>query len=314
MNYLILVNHGSGAEFMQCSLIRDFANEHRDDRVYVSAANRYFADILAEEVENVESIDRSEIAPLFNQIMIEKDQWMVYQPEVYQTYKFMTRQDNFYDCYRELLGMKRKNDWSEKGSKYMPYLKIPQTFEDEARKFAEEHKNFVIFQRQGGINPITNPQERIKTVQMGEHGLKRAYPITYSEKLVEGLIERGYEVLQYCLPEEPHIKGTVYMQQEQNQLLYSALAKYASGIVTIDSSLMHLTIKDCKHMTVMWAQSASDKDSCCGFGYEKADNLFAHGYRPLSVYFTGIPDSPVVNMATPEEVLTSVDRWNKKNE
>lgn len=309
MNYLILVNHGSGAEFMQCSLIRDFAKEHPEDKVYISAINRYFADMLAEEVENVESIDRGEIAPLFNQIMNEKDEWFVYQPEVYQTYKFMTRQDNFYDCYRELLGMERKNDWSEKGSKYLPYLKIPESLEQEAKKFAEEHKKFVIFQRQGGINPVTPPNERINIVQQGEHGLKRAYPINYSEKVVEGLQARGYEVIQYCLPEEPHIKGTIYMQQEQNQLIYTALAKYASGIVCIDSSLMHLTIKDCKHMTVMWAQSASDKNNCCGFGYEKADNLFAHNYKPLSVYFTGIPDSPVVNMATPNEVLASVDNW-----
>lgn len=311
MQYLILVNHGSGAEFMQVSLIREFAQEHKDDRIYISAINRYFADMLAEELDNVESIDRNELNPLFTQIMAERDKWVVYQPEVYQTYKFMTRQDNFFDCYRELLGMERKNDWSEKGSKYLPYLKIPDPIENEAKKFAAEHKKFVIFQRQGGINPVTPPQERMKIVQQGEHGLKRAYPVNFSEKVVEGLIARGYEVLQYCLPEEIHIKGTTYMQMEQNQLFYSALAKYAAGIVCIDSSLMHLTIKDCKNMVVLWAQSASGENDCRGFGYEKADNLFAHGYKPLSVYFVGAPDSPVVNMATPNEVLAAVDKWKK---
>lgn len=311
-NRLYIVRCGSGSEYMKCSIIRDYAIAHPDENIYINAINSYFAQTVAEELENVQAVDTSELAPLFNQIMNEKEEWDVKYDEVYQTYKFMTRQDNFYDAYRELIGMERKNDWSEKGSKYLPHLIIPQQIEEEAKKFADEHKKFIIFQRSGGINPVTPPQERMNILQQGEHGLKRSYPVNFSEKVVEGLQARGYEVLQYCLPEEVHIKGCMYLQQEQNQLLYSALAKYASGIVCIDSSLMHLTIYDCKHMTVMWAQSASGLNDCRGFGYEKADNLFAHNYRPLSVYFAGIPDSPVVNMATPNEVLASVDNWKKK--
>lgn len=311
MNYLFLVSHGSGAQLMQISIIRDFALAHPKDTIYISAINRYFADVLADEVDNIVSIDRAELAPLFNQIMTEKGNWNVMQPDVYATYKFMTRQDNYYDAYRQLIGMERLNDWSEKGSKYTPYVAIPPQFEEEAKKFAAKHPNFVIFQRQGGINPIIQQPERIRAVQQGEHGLKRAYPINFSEKVVDGLVKEGYEVLQYCLPEEPHVKGTIFMQQEQNQILYAALAKYAKGIVCIDSSLMHLAIGNCKNMTVLWAQSASGDDDCRGFGYEKADNLFAHNYKPLSVYFAGVPDSPVVNMATPNEVLASVKKWNK---
>lgn len=313
MNYLILVDHGSGAQFMQCSILRDFAREHKDDKVYVSASNKYFADLLAMEVDNVESIDRMEITPLFNQIMTEKDEWQVLQPDVYKTYKFMTRQDNYYDTYRELLGMKRLNDWSEKGSKYTPSLTIPRNFEEEAEKFSKEHPNFVLFQRSGGINPITPPQERQQILLQGEKGLKRAYPVKESEQLVKGLTDRGYEVLQYCLPEEVHIQGATAIQQEQNQLMYAALVKYAKGVVCIDSSLMHLSIKNAKHITVIWGQSQSGFNDVRGFGYEKADNLFAENYKPISPYFTGVPDSPVVHFVKPEKVLASVDAWEKKD-
>lgn len=308
MNYLIIVDHGSGAEFMQVSVIRDFAAEHKDGKVYVSASNKYFADMLAAEAENVESIDKSELYPLFTTIMTDKKSWKVLQPDVYRTDRFFLREDNYYDCYRELLGMKRRNDWSKDGSEYTPYLNvIPDAVRRNAFEFSKQHPKFVLFQRQGGINPVCPPQERMKIVQAGEHGLKRAYPLKDSEKVVDGLKARGYEVLQYCLPEEPHVKGTLYMNQEQIQLFYYELAKYAAAAVCIDSSLMHLAVHNSQHMIVIWAQSASGDNDCRGFGYKKAHNLFAHNYRPVSPYFNGLPDSPAVDYVSPEEILGEFD-------
>lgn len=309
MNYLIMVEHGSGAEFMQVSVIRDFANSHKDDKVYVSAANKYFADMLAAEVANVESIDRVQIYPLFTSIMQDKKKWKVLQPDVYKKDTFFLREDNYYDVYREALGMERRNDWSKDGSEYTPYLSVvADNIKKEAADFARQHPKFVMLQRQGGINPVTPPKERIKMIQAGEDGLKRSYPIKDSEKIVEELQKRGYEVLQYCLPEEPHIKGTIYTQQEQNQLMYYELAKYAQAVVTIDSSLMHLSIHNCQNVIVIWAQTASGVNDCRGFGYKKAHNLFAHNYRPVSPYFNGMPDTPVIDYVTPDEVLSEFDR------
>ena len=88
MNYLFLVSRGSGSEFMQCSIIRDFAKEHSNDKVYISAINKYFADMVEAECDNVKSIDRNTIQPLFTQIMQDKHNWTVYNPEVYQQPKF----------------------------------------------------------------------------------------------------------------------------------------------------------------------------------------------------------------------------------
>lgn len=302
MNALYIIEHGSGAEFMQVAVIaRELAVKY--EKLYVSAINRYFADMLAVELDNVESIDRAELAPLFTTIMNDKSNWIVFNNDVYKTYKFFSRQDNFYDGYRELVGLERKNNWSEKGSDELPELLVPDNIKEEAKKFSVEHPNFVMVQFAGGINPVTPPPERLKILQQPEVGLKRKYPVKDAEKVVELLVKEGYEVLQYCLPEEVHIKGTFYMQEEQNQLLYHELSRYCKGVVCIDSSLMHLSIAHCPKMVVLWGQSASGKNNVEGFGYSKAINLTAKNYTPISPYFNGIPDSPYIDWVKPEDVI-----------
>ena len=303
MNYLFIVNHGSGAEFMQCSIIRDFAKEHTTDKIYISAINKYFADMVEMELDNVHSIDRNTIGPLFTQIMNDKDNWTVYQPEVYQQPSFFLRNDNYYDCYRELIGLERKNDWSEAGSDYTPSLAIPADIEQAAADFNKQHPNFILFQRKGGINPVSPPQERQNIARQPETGLIRSWPMKESTKFVKSLIDKGYEVLQYKLPEEDPVPHCIFFERENNQLFYAALAKYAKAVVTIDSSLMHLTIKNSPKTIVIWAQSASGKNDCRGFGYSKAVNLFAKNYKPMAPYFNGVADTPVVECVTADEVL-----------
>lgn len=305
MNYLFFVDHGSGLEFMQCSIIRDFAKEHKDDKIYITAINSYFADVIASVEPNVESINRNTIQTLFLSIMNDKDNWIIKQPEVYKTSKFMLRNDNFYDCYRELIGMKRKKDYSTKGSNYMPEALVPEAFKKAAEEFSKQHPKFIIFQRAGGINPVSPKEERIRASNSKEMGLLRSYDLGKSEKLVEMLVNDGYEVLQYSLPEEPKVKGCIYLQEEQNQLFYAELAKYADGIITIDSSLMHLTINNCKKMVVIWGQSCSGDNNVIGFGYSKAINLTPKNYKPVAPYFAGLPDTPIVEFATPEEVYNA---------
>lgn len=303
MNYLFIVNHGSGAEFMQCSIIRDFAVEHKDDKIYVSAVNKYFADMVEAECANAKSIDRNTMMPLFTQIMQNKSDWTVYQPEVYQQPRFFLREDNYFDTYREIIGMKRLNDWNENGSAYTPSLVVPPQMAEAAKEFAHDAKKFIIFQRKGGINPVANHQERMRVANQPEVGLIRSWPMKDCVEFVSKAKKLGYEVLQYKLPEEQPVEGCIYFNQENNQLFYQELAKYAAAVVTIDSSLMHLAAKNAKKLIVLWAQSASDENDCRGFGYQKATNLFAKNYKPISPYFNGIPDSPIIEMATADEVI-----------
>ena len=308
MNYLFLVSHGSGSEFMQCSIIRDFAKGHSNDKIYISAINKYFADMVEAECDNVKSIDRNTIQPLFTQIMQDKHNWTFYSPEVYQQPKFFLRMDNFYDTYRELIGMKRLGDWSSAGSKYNPMLYVPADFEKAAKQFSEAHPRFILFQRKGGINPVCSREERIRAASSPEVGLIRSWPMKESVKFVAEANKLGYEVVQYKLPEEEGVEGAIFFSQENNQLFYIALAKYAAAVVTIDSSLMHLAIANSPKTIVIWGQSASDKDDCRGFGYEKAINLFAKNYKPISPYFNGMPDTPVIEMATAEDVVAQLTK------
>lgn len=311
MNALITIERGSGAEFMSVSMVRELVKTKKYSSIYVSAVNKYFADCLQNEYPDiVYSISRNELPTIFTTIMMDKDNWEVFKNDVYGTSDFILRKDNYYDSLRALWKMERKNDWDSNGSSYEPYLKIPETLLKGAEEFSKQHPNFIIFQRAGGINPVANHEERIRAVNTPEQGLKRAYPIDKSEELVNLLVKDKYEVLQYALPEEPHIKGTIYLNQEQNQLFYHALAKYCKGVITIDSSLMHLTIKDAPKQVVIALQTMSGKNDFRGFYYKKSIKVYDKNYNPASPYFNGIPESPVINYPTPKEIYTAFT--NKK--
>lgn len=299
MKYLILVNHGSGAEFMQVSYLREFSKIHSKDKVYISALNKYFADALANELENVYSIDRNDLYSTFVNIMQHKGDWKVIQPEVYHQYEFFSRQSNYYEELAKLLDIPYIKD-------YEPYLRVSKSIEEAAKNFSKEHKHFIIFQRKGGINPLASKEDRLKLVNQVEKGLIRSYPLKQSIELVKRLSEKGYEVLQYCLPEEEHIPGCIYLKEEINQLFYHELSKYAEAVITIDSSLMHLSVKHSKKLIVLWAQSASGENNCIGFGYKKAKNLFSD-FIPTVPYFNGLPESPIFEPVRVDDVIGALD-------
>ena len=307
-NVLIIVSRGSGLEMMTVSAARELVQSNKYNHIYISAINKYFADMLqAEFPSQVHSVDRNTLPQLFTTIMMDVDNWEVFNNEVYGTSDFTLRKDNFYDALRSLWKLPRKKDWSSKGSDYTPYLLLPESINKTAEQFAKAHPNFILFQRQGGINPIAPHEERIREATTPEQGLIRRYPMDKSEKLVQLLADKGYEVLQYALPEEPHIKGTIYLNQEYNQLFYHALSQYAKGAITIDSSLLHLAIHYCPKVLTIWGQSASNYNDCRGFGYSKAINIYPHNYKPISPYFNGIPDTPVIEFPEPEEIMEAYE-------
>lgn len=303
-NALLTISHGSGAQFMAISVIgRELAAEYK--QLYIVSHNKYFADMLALELPNVKSISYQELGPLYTSIMMNKGKWDVFNDWPYNVGSFVLREDNFYDTYRELVGLKRKNDWDETGSDTVPYLNtLPQDLITAAEDFNKQHPNFVLVQFAGGINPTTPVEQRKQSIMQPEQGLKRKYPLDKAEKLVEGLVAKGYEVVQYCLPEEPHVKGCIYLQQEQSQLFYYAISKYCKFVVCIDSSLMHLTIAQAPKVFAIWGQTQP-----IGFGYKKAINIIPDNYIPISPYFTGIPDTPYLDYPEPEVILERVENY-----
>ena len=92
------------------------------------------------------------------------------------------------------------------------------------------------------------------------------------------------------------------MNQEQSMTFYTELAKYAEAVITIDSSLMHFTIANCKKMVAIWLQTNVN-----GFGYVKAINLKPVDYTPVALLLSGIQDSPICEPASPEDIVNALE-------
>lgn len=290
------VSHGSGREFMQIAVIgRLLARRYK--RVYITAFNKYFAEALADEFENVTVIDGAEVQSFWHSHWHEKDDIDVFSEDPYNMNNFSMRRLHIYDAWAQLYEL------PSLGPDTLPILKAPEQIQEGAKNFAKSHKRFIIFQRAGGQNPIGVRRDEkghiMQSYNTNEIGLKRAYPLKESERLVKKFREAGYEVLQYCLENEPHVKGAIYLNNEQNQLFYMELAKYAEGVVTIDSSLMHLTVANAKKIVVIWGQT-----SVKSFGYSKAVNIQLNDDKSFGgPSMTNVQLFPEVKFPTADEVF-----------
>jgi ADP-heptose:LPS heptosyltransferase len=86
------------------------------------------------------------------------------------------------------------------------------------------------------------------------------------------------------------------------------LAKYADGVVTIDSSLMHLAIANCKKMVVVWGQT-----SVKSFGYRKAINIQLNDEDSFGgPSMTGVQLFPEVKFPEPDVVFKAFEEGTYK--
>lgn len=306
---VIKITHGSGAEFMAVSVIaRELASVY--ERLFIICYNKYFSDSLASELSNVESFGIDTEPQLMTDVIRNKDDYDLFIDHPYNTGKFALRSDNFYNAYRELVGLEKRTEWSSKGTKDVPHLNIPDN--ENIEKFVSDHKKFVIVQFHGGQNPML--QGPVSYDQNGnparppyvyeEKGLKRHYPLEKAEEVVSMLNKEGYEVLQYTLSNEPHVKGSIFLQQEQPQLFYYKLAEKADGIITIDSSLQHLAVHAMKPMVVVWCQT-----DVGAFGYDNDWTVnLKREYSPVCPLMSGLPDTPIVSYVSPKEIIDAFDK------
>lgn len=294
------VTRGSGREFMTCAVTaRELAAKY--DVLYIAAFNKYFAEALAEELPNVKVIDQAEIASFWNTHYDKVDDNFIAEP--YNLSDFSMRRLHFYDAYRRVVGLGEKHDWDENGTTELPELEVPTQMRNAAVEFSKQHKKFVIVQFHGGQNPIGAKRNEqgliVQPYNYNEVGLHRHYPMDKAEEVCRLLKEDGYEVLQYTLNNEPHCKDALCLQRENNQLWWHALSEFADGIITIDSSLMHLGIKKCKKMAVIWVQT-----SPVNFGYQKAVNIVTNDPKDFGgPSMTGVPLNPEVSYPSPEYVV-----------
>lgn len=296
---------GLGRQLMQAQIALELTEKY--DKVLVFAHYVNELSVFFSGHPKVTLLTYDQLGAMSATIMANPDDYDIFRYNIYDDGEFSKKRASFYNVARKLVGLKeKKEDNSEDGQATMPtFLMNTMDNINNAAEFAKQHPRFVLFCRQGGLSNIPGPDGRRQPGQ--EHGLLRAYPIDKSEKLVELLNQKGYEVLQVCLPEEPHIKGAIYMNNEMPMTFYTELAKYAEAVITIDSSLMHFTIANCKKMVAIWLQTNVN-----GFGYVKAINLQPVDYTPIALLMSGIQDSPICEPVSPEDVLDALEGRTEK--
>lgn len=290
---------GLGRQLMQAQIALELSEKYEKVLVFAHYVNEL--SIFFSGHPKVTLLTYDQLSAMSATIMANPDDYDIFRYNIYDDGEFSKKRASFYNVARKLVGLKeKKEDNNVDGQATMPVF-VMNTMDNinAAAEFAKQHPKFVMFCRQGGLSNIPGPDGRRQPGQ--EHGLLRSYPIDKSEKLVELLNQKGYEVLQVCLPEEPHIKGAIYMNQEQSMTFYTELSKYAEAVITIDSSLMHFTIANCKKMVAIWLQTNVN-----GFGYVKAINLKPKDYTPIALLLSGIQDSPVCEPVSPEEIVNAV--------
>lgn len=292
---------GMGRQLMQGVIAKELTAKY--DKVYVFA--NYVPELAVFFSDNPKIVlcTYDQLPAISASIMTHPEDYDVFRYNIYDDGEFCKKQASFYNVARKLVNLKdRKEDNNKDGQTTMPvFVMNTQDNVQNAEQFAKQHKKFVLFCRQGGLSNIPGPDGRRTPGQ--EHGLLRAYPIDKSEKLVALLNQEGYEVIQVCLPEEPHIMGCQYLNNEMPMTFYTELAKYAEAVITIDSSLMHFTVANCKKMIALWMQTNTN-----GFGYNKAINLQPKNYTPSALLLSGIQDTPVCEAVSPEEIVDALKR------
>lgn len=300
---LFIVSHGNGAQLMAVAVIgRELAAKYKE--VWICSAYKWYADMLEKELENVHSIRPEELTQLCSTIMRDPSEWMLFNEHPYNDGAFAMRREHFYETYRRLVGLPQKDDFGEGGaSKSVPHLIVDDVgVQQNVQQFVQQHNNFVLMQIAGG-QPLMNPQQVQQPYPTEELGLKRRYPMKEAQKIVDGLHSRGFEVIQYKLPNEPGLQGAATMTQPVNNLVYMELAKFCKCVITIDSSLMHIAIDNAPAMIVMWGQTGPES-----FGYDKAVNILPENYEPTSPLMAGVPDTPYVRFASAAKVLCAFDK------
>lgn len=291
----INITRGSGREFVTAAVIaRELADKY--DKVVAAAFNYEFVEALSKELDNIVPLKEQEIGTWFNVNWKELHNTLdIFTEEPYNLGNFGMRKVGFIDAYRYVTGLSDKKESSD-ASETLPYIVPSSDIINAAIDFSKQHKKFVIVQFHGGQNPAGMQQNQ--QYNYNEQGLKRHYPLEMANELTSKLKADGYEVLHYTLPNEPHLKDAIYMQNVMPQLFYEELAKYAEGVITIDSSLMHLAIKNAKKMVVIWVQT-----SPLSFGYKKAINIRKVGDGDIGGPSMGmVPLNPEVKYPTVQEI------------
>lgn len=243
---------------------------------------------------------------------------------MYDTEDFVYKKISYADAWRKMAGLKPKGNknGSDTHAVNDPLSKYPTIGQQKASILEEIHKNgfgdFVICQFWGSQSPLV--QVPISTDKEGKQfpdwskvpydynnePLKRHYPVDLANEFVKMFREKHPKtaVILFSLPNEPNIEGTFKFTVPY--LTYQELAKdeNCKGIISIDSSLQHLTA-GLNKAVVIWAHSLP-----LSFGYEYNHNIIQDCRRDDIFYFSDLgPSGAAVRYIKPEKLLEEVDSY-----
>lgn len=234
---------------------------------------------------------------------------------LYDMDRFIKKELSYSDAWRIMLGIpekKDKNGTDLKANFDTSRFPIIKQSVDEAIKVI--NGKFIICQFWGGQSPLvqvpTNEQGQPdwSKVPYGYNNepLKRHYPVEKAKAFVEAFHKShpDIKIVLYSLPNEPNIEGTIKLLIPY--LAYYELAKLEDcvGIVSIDSSLPHLTA-GLKPTVVIWGHSLPQS-----FGYSYNKNIIQKCNRDTILYFSALgPSANRIDYIEPEELEKQVSEY-----
>lgn len=247
----------------------------------------------------------------------------LYVGRIYDTQGFIFKQDNYHSAWAKQLNIPLPETEQMIGYPYLkPFDKYPnlKTMVENLKKLIDEKgfEDYAIMQFTGGQsplvqvppkkdpngNPLPEPDWNAVPYQYENEPLKRHYPMDKAQKFVDLYHEKfpNRAILIYQLPNEPGPDGDFIFRATMPYLSWYELAKDASDIVAIDSSLQHLAVAPGRRMTVIWGHSLPEH-----FGYSYNNNIIQKCRRDNLLYFTALgPCGAKIQYIEPEELLKEV--------
>lgn len=320
--FYVNVAGGMGLNVSFCSWATEYKKEHPDEiKVYVTSP---YVD-LYECCDAIDGVYKpNEIRDFIFDAKLNGGTLVMQR--IYDMDKFIKKEINYPQAWSELLGLPNlentpKANFENIGIKYPNVLNQ----KNEILKAMDKFDDFIIVQFWGGQSPLVSvpvgkddkgnqfPDWSKVPYDYEHEPLRRHYPVEKAQEFIDLYmkVHPKTAIIQYSLPNEPLLKGGNVLRAVVPYLCYYELAKddKCKGIVSIDSSLPHLTAGKTKAI-VIWAHSSPE-----AFGYDYNYNIMQKCNRNDILYFSALgPSSARVDYIAPDKLLKVVDAYLGKED
>jgi len=300
MDLYLSVSGGLGKHVSALRALRTAARIY--DNIYVCSP--YYD--LFKSAEYISGVYKPEEMRDFLFDAVENSDSVLRIDHMYDMDRFIRKELNYKDAWGDIVEVEVDDDDYNKLTIH-PLTVYPdlQNQVDEVMKAVSDggFEDFVIVQFWGGQSPLGDPNAGYT---LENEPLKRSYPVHKAQAFVDEFILKHPKtmVVHYALDNEPTLEGTY--KKVIPYLAYYLLSAHdkCRGVISIDSSLPHITTGNCKVVTV-WGHTLPDS-----FGYSCNKNIIQKCRRNDILYFTGAgPSGARIDYIEPKKFLKEVDDY-----